>query len=56
MPPLGLRHSPTVVAEHQSEIFGVIADLLTESDLTDLAKLVNYDALVFPSFIPTPAD
>ena len=25
-------------------------DLLTESDLTDLSKLANYDALVFPSF------
>ena len=36
----------------QSQAFdaGVPFDLLTESDLKDVSKLVNYDALVFPSF------
>ena len=29
---------------------GIPFDILTEADLTDLAKLAKYDALVFPSF------
>jgi serralysin len=39
-------------ASAQSQAFqaGVPFDILTESDLKDLGKLVNYDALVFPSF------
>ncbi|WP_146138396.1 polysaccharide deacetylase family protein [Chamaesiphon polymorphus] len=37
-------------AQSQAMASGVPFDLLTESDLQDLSKLVNYDALVFPSF------
>ena len=39
-----------MAAQSQAMQAGIPFDLLTESDLTDLAKLVNYDALVFPSF------
>ncbi len=39
-----------MAAESQAMQAGINFDLLTESDLTDLAKLANYDALVFPSF------
>jgi peptidoglycan/xylan/chitin deacetylase (PgdA/CDA1 family) len=37
-------------AQSQAIASGVPFDLLTESDLKDLTKLVNYDALVIPSF------
>ncbi len=37
-------------AQSQALAAGVPFDLLTENDLKDLSKLVNYDALVFPSF------
>ncbi len=37
-------------AQSQAMQSGVPFDILTESDLKDLSKLVNYDALVFPSF------
>jgi serralysin len=37
-------------AQNQAIQAGVAFDLLTETDLKDLGKLVNYDALVFPSF------
>jgi serralysin len=37
-------------AQNQAIQAGVAFDLLTETDLKDLSKLVNYDALVFPSF------
>ena len=37
-------------AQSQAFAAGIPFDLLTESDLKDLNKLVNYDALVFPSF------
>lgn len=37
-------------AQSQAFAAGIPFDLLTESDLKDLSKLVNYDALVFPSF------
>jgi serralysin len=37
-------------AQNQAIQAGVAFDLLSESDLKDLSKLVNYDALVFPSF------
>jgi peptidoglycan/xylan/chitin deacetylase (PgdA/CDA1 family) len=37
-------------AQSQATSAGIPFDLLTESDLKDLSKLVNYDALVFPSF------
>jgi hypothetical protein len=34
--------------QHQAMMAGIPFDLLSESDLTDLNKLVNYDALIFP--------
>ena len=37
-----------MAAENQAMQAGIPFDLLTEADLTDLSKLVNYDALVFP--------
>ena len=33
--------------QHQAMMAGIPFDLLSESDLTDLNKLVNYDALIF---------
>jgi serralysin len=36
--------------QHQAMMAGIPFDLLSESDLTDLSKLVNYDALIFPYF------
>jgi hypothetical protein len=39
-----------MAAQSQAMQAGIPFDLLTEADLKDLAKLVNYDALVFPSF------
>lgn len=36
--------------QDEAMMAGIPFDLLTEADLTDLSKLVNYDALVFPSF------
>ena len=37
-------------AQHQAEAAGVSYDLLSESDLTDVAKLSQYSALIFPDF------
>lgn len=34
--------------QHQAMMAGISFDLLTENDLTNLARLVNYDALIFP--------
>jgi hypothetical protein len=34
---------------------GIPFDLLTENELTDIANLVNYDALIFPYFAYVPA-
>jgi hypothetical protein len=39
-----------MAAQHQATMAGVPYDVLTENDLTDLARLSQYDALVFPSF------
>jgi serralysin len=39
-----------MAAQNQAAMAGVPYDILTEADLTDLSKLVNYDAIVFPSF------
>ena len=39
-----------MAAQNQAMQAGISFDLLTEADLTNLAKLANYDALVFPSF------
>ncbi|MGH1395963.1 MAG: polysaccharide deacetylase [Trichormus sp.] len=33
---------------------GIPFDILTENDLTDINKIVNYDALIFPSFRNVP--
>jgi hypothetical protein len=37
-------------AQSQAISAGVPFDLLTESDLKDLSKVINYDALIIPSF------
>ena len=39
-----------MAAQNQAALAGVPFDVLTETDLTNLANLVNYDAIVFPSF------
>jgi serralysin len=39
-----------MAAQNQAAMAGVQYDLLTEDDLTDIARLVNYDAIIFPSF------
>jgi Ca2+-binding RTX toxin-like protein len=39
-----------MAAQNQAAMAGVPFDLLTEADLKDLSRLVNYDAIVFPSF------
>ncbi|BBF92925.1 Ig-like domain-containing protein [Blastochloris tepida] len=39
-----------LAAQNQAAMAGVPFDVITESDLKDLSKLVNYDAIVFPSF------
>ena len=45
-----------MAAQNQADMAGVRYDILSENDLTDLSKLVNYDALVFPSFRDVPTD
>lgn len=42
--------------QHQAMMAGIPFDLLTEDDLTDISKLVNYDALIFPYFAHVPSD
>ena len=37
-----------MAAQHQAEAAGVSYDILTEADLTNVAKLSQYSALVFP--------
>lgn len=39
-----------MAAQNQAAMAGVPYDILSESDLTDLAKLASYDALLFPNF------
>ena len=41
--------------QHQSMMAGIPFDLLTETDLTDIANIVNYDALIFPycAYVPS---
>ena len=36
--------------QYQAMMAGVPFDILTEDDLTDINKVVNYDAILFPSF------
>jgi hypothetical protein len=38
-----------MAAQHQAQAAGVSYDLLTEADLTNVAKLAQYSALIFPS-------
>jgi Ca2+-binding RTX toxin-like protein len=38
-----------MTAQHQAEAAGVSYDILTEADLTNVAKLAQYSALIFPS-------
>jgi serralysin len=42
-------------AQNQAAMAGVPFDILTEADLTDVAKLSQYDTLIFPSFQNVPA-
>ena len=37
-----------MAAQHQAEAAGVSYDILTEADLTNVAKLAQYSALIFP--------
>lgn len=39
-----------MAAQNQAAMAGVEYEILTESDLTTLSKLVNFDALLFPNF------
>ena len=39
-----------MAAQSQAHAAGVPFDILTESDLTNLSMVVNYDAIIFPSF------
>jgi len=45
-----------MAAQNQATMAGVPFDLLTEADLTDIATLSQYDALIFPSFRNVPLD
>jgi peptidoglycan/xylan/chitin deacetylase (PgdA/CDA1 family) len=38
-------------AQNQAMMAGIPFDVINESDLTNLNKLINYDTIVFPSFI-----
>ncbi len=42
--------------QNQTMMAGIPFDLLTEDDLTDITKLINYDAIVFPSFSHVASD
>jgi Ca2+-binding RTX toxin-like protein len=39
-----------MAAQNQAAMAGISYDLITEADLKNLSALVNYDAIVFPSF------
>ena len=39
-----------MAAQSQAAAAGIPFDILTEADLTDLSTVINYDALIFPSF------
>ena len=45
-----------MVAQSQAQAAGVPYDILTENDLTDIAKLAQYEAIVFPSFRNVPVE
>jgi Ca2+-binding RTX toxin-like protein len=44
-----------MAAQHQAEAAGVSYDILTEADLTNVGKLAQYSALVFPSMADVKA-
>ncbi len=43
-----------MAAQSQAAAAGIPYDILTETDLTDIAKLAQYDTIVFPSFRDVP--
>src|SRR5690606_32767681 len=43
-----------MAAQSQAMAAGIPFDLVSETDLTDLAKMANYDAIIFPSFRNVP--
>lgn len=45
-----------MAAQSQAMAAGVPFDLVSEADLTDLAKMANYDTIIFPSFRNVPAN
>jgi Ca2+-binding RTX toxin-like protein/peptidoglycan/xylan/chitin deacetylase (PgdA/CDA1 family) len=45
-----------MAAQSQAIAAGVPFDILTEADLTNLSKVVNYDAIIFPSFANVAKD
>ncbi len=45
-----------MAVQNQAMMAGVPFDVLSEDDLTDLSKLVNYETIVFPSFSDVPVD
>ena len=45
-----------MAAQNQALNAGVPFDVISESDLTDISKLINYDTIVFPSFRNVPLD
>jgi serralysin len=45
-----------MAAQSQAMAAGIPFDLVSEADLTDLAKMVNYDTIIFPSFRNVPAN
>jgi serralysin len=45
-----------MAAQSQAMAAGIPFDLISEADLTDLGKMVNYDTIIFPSFRNVPAN
>ncbi len=45
-----------MTTQYHSMMAGVPFDLLSEDDLSDISKLVNYDTLIFPNFSYVPTD
>ena len=41
--------------QHQAMMAGIPFDLISENELTDIANIVNYDALIFPFFGYVPS-
>lgn len=45
-----------MAAQSQAMAAGIPFDLISETDLTDLAKMINYDTIIFPSFRNVPSN